>query len=95
MQVDYDNNSYQSCTAGMDGFLSRIDLQLSNLIGSPDAGRITLYREDNLSEPTMKTAIATGLLKGDGRALHPQEPLTRAELAVLLHLMLQQAGVIN
>ncbi|WP_193726593.1 invasin domain 3-containing protein [Paenibacillus guangzhouensis] len=40
----------------------------------------------------IRIAIQKEWVKGSGQDLRPQEPLTRAEAAVLLHRMLQEAG---
>ncbi|WP_019908335.1 invasin domain 3-containing protein [Paenibacillus sp. HW567] len=55
-----------------------------------DSGQIGGWASEAL-----RTAIYAGLVKGYGNELRPQKPLTRAETAVLLYRMLQQAGLID
>ncbi|OXM82419.1 invasin domain 3-containing protein, partial [Paenibacillus rigui] len=61
-----------------------------NLNGYSDHQQIAAWASD-----AIRTAIQEGLVEGYGGELRPQKSLTRAETAVLLHRMLQQAGFIN
>ncbi|BFH65361.1 invasin domain 3-containing protein [Paenibacillus azoreducens] len=49
----------------------------------------------NWASEAIRIAIDGGLVKGDGNALHPQKPVTRAETTALLYRMLLKAGFID
>ncbi|OKP73645.1 hypothetical protein A3842_21730 [Paenibacillus sp. P3E] len=55
-----------------------------------DSGRIAGW-----ASGAVQSAIQSGLIKGYGNELRPQESLTRAETTVLLYRMLLQAALIN
>ncbi len=60
---------------------------------------IDIYTDSNQiagwASDAVQTAIQSGLIKGYGNELRPQQSLTRAETTVLLYRMLLQAGLIN